>query len=166
MSTAAKVIEIATKELGTVEGPKNNETKYGKFTKADLQPWCGSFIMWVAHQANLAVPNCVYTPAGASAFKAAKQWKDATVAKPQPGWVAFFDFPGDGVKGISHVGWVVKDNGDGTVTTIEGNTSPENKRGSQSNGGQVAQRIRAFQSNKRGLPVTIVGFGIPKFSSD
>jgi hypothetical protein len=58
------------------------------------------------------------------------------------------------------------DNGDGTVTTIEGNTSPEKKpTGSQANGGEVAERIRAYKANnKRKLGVYIVGFGRPKWS--
>ncbi len=38
MGTAAKLIEVATAEIGTVEGPKDNETKYGAFTKANFQP--------------------------------------------------------------------------------------------------------------------------------
>lgn len=40
---------------------------------------------------------------------------------PQPGDVILFDFENDGV--TDHTGFVVKDNGDGTITTIEGNTS-------------------------------------------
>ena len=44
--TAARLIEVATAELGTIEGPKDNETKYGAYTKANFQPWCGSFINW------------------------------------------------------------------------------------------------------------------------
>ena len=30
-------VEVARAEIGTVEGPKNNETKYGKFTGHDFQ---------------------------------------------------------------------------------------------------------------------------------
>jgi hypothetical protein len=58
----AKFIEIAKAEIGTVEGPKDNETKYGKFTKANFQPWCGSFVMWCANQAGVKLPgSTVYT---------------------------------------------------------------------------------------------------------
>ena len=44
---------------------------------------------------------------------------------PQPGDVVLFDFAyGNSPDGTTdHVGFVVKDNGDGTITTIEGNTS-------------------------------------------
>ncbi len=62
MGTAAKLIEVATAEIGTVEGPKDNETKYGKFTKADFQPWCGSFVNWCGNEAGVKIPNTVYTP--------------------------------------------------------------------------------------------------------
>ena len=38
LGTVEKLLEVAEKEVGTVEGPKDNETKYGKFTKVDFQP--------------------------------------------------------------------------------------------------------------------------------
>lgn len=162
--TAARLVEVAKAEVGIIEGPKDNETKYGAYTKANFQPWCGSFVMWCANQAGVKVPNTVYTPAGAAAFKKAKSWFDADVDTPQPGDIVYFDFPSDGVDRISHVGIVVKDNGDGTCTTVEGNTS-SGKRGSQRNGGQVALRVRGYRKNKRGEEVSIVGWGRPKFKS-
>ena len=160
-TTAAKLIEIATKELGTIEGPKDNETKYGKYTKADFLPWCGSFVMWCAHKAGVTVPNCVSTQVGANAFKKQKNWVEAE-AGPLPGDIVFFDFPHDGVDRISHVGIVVKDNKDGTCITIEGNTSGDAK-GDQRNGGEVAKKVRAYKANKKGIIISIVGFGRPKF---
>lgn len=160
--TLALLLEIVRKEIGYVEGPKDNETKYGKFTKANFQPWCGSFVMWCADQAGVKVPNTVYTPGGAAAFKKAGNWIDGDVADPEPGDVAYFDFPSDGVDRISHVGIVIKDNGDGTVWCIEGNTSGDSK-GSQRNGGEVCKKLRAYKKNKKNVLVSIVGFGRPKF---
>ena len=55
--TAARMVEVALKEEGYVEGPKDNETKYGAFTKANYLPWCGSFVMWCAHQAGVKMPK-------------------------------------------------------------------------------------------------------------
>lgn len=162
--TAARLVQVATAEIGTVEGPKDNETKYGKFTKADLQPWCGSFVMWCANEAGVKVPNTVYTPGGAAAFKKAGQWIDGDVADPEPGDIAYFDFPSDGVDRISHVGIVVADNGDGTVWCIEGNTSG-NPKGSQRNGGEVCKKLRAYKKNPKNVLVSIVGFGRPKFGT-
>ena len=158
-------LKIAEAEVGTIEGPKNNETKYGKFTKHDLQPWCRSFGTPYANQVKLKIPNVVYTPAGVAGFQGLGRWSNAASAKPKPGDIVFFDFV-EGGSPIEHVGIVVKDNGDGTVTTIEGNTSPEKKAGSQANGGQVAKRIRAYKKNNaKKLTPYIVGFGSPKWST-
>jgi hypothetical protein len=162
-------IAVARGELGVIEGPKDNETKYGAFTKANFLPWCGSFVNWCANEVGLKIPNVVSTVKGAEAFIKKNQWEKLSEATPLPGDIVFFDFPNDGVDRISHVGIVVKDNGDGTVTCIEGNTSPD-KKGDQRNGGQVCRKIRAYKVKngskiKRSLPVYIVGFGKPVFKS-
>ncbi len=162
-------IKVAEGELGVIEGPKDNETKYGAFTKANFLPWCGSFVNWCANEVGLKIPNCVSTVAGATAFMKKNQWEKAEEAIPLPGDVAFFDFPNDGVDRISHIGIVVKDNGDGTVTCIEGNTAPD-KKGDQRNGGQVCLKVRAYKKKngsklRRSQAVTVVGFGKPVFKS-
>ena len=164
MSKAAEFIAVATKEIGTVE-ETGNRTKYGKFTKHDGQPWCGSFIMWCANEVKQKMPNVIWTPGGVAAFQGAGAWSNAETAKPTAGDIVFFDFV-EGGAAVEHVGIVVKDNLDGTVTTIEGNTSPEKKaKGSQANGGEVALRIRAYKTNnKPKLKAYIVGFGRPKWS--
>jgi hypothetical protein len=155
--TVALLLEVIGKEIGTIEGPKDNETKYGAFTKANFLPWCGSFIMWTAHTAGIKVPNTVYTPAGVAAFKSKGKWIPVKGNKPKPGWVVYFDFPGG--RDIDHVGWVVKDNGDGTALCAEGNTSPDGKKGSQSNGGEACFKLRAYGPNKKNLPIFIAGYG-------
>lgn len=164
MSQRADFIATASKEIGTVEGPKDNETKYGAFTKANYLPWCGSFVMWCANQVGLKIPNVVSTVAGASKFQGTGSWSNAGTAKPKPGDLAFFDFVEGGTP-EDHVAIVVKDNGDGTVTTIEGNTSGDKKKSSsERNGGEVAQKVRAYRAdNKKKLKPFIVGFGSPKF---
>lgn len=162
-------IAVAKGELGVIEGPKDNETKYGAFTKANFLPWCGSFVNWCANEVGLKIPSCVSTVAGASAFMKKNQWEKAEEAVPLPGDVVFFDFPNDGVDRISHVGIVVKDNGDGTVTCVEGNTAPD-KKGDQRNGGQVCLKVRAYKKKngsklRKSQAVTVVGFGKPVFKS-
>lgn len=169
MGQRNQFIMTARAELGAIEGPKDNETKYGAFTKANFLPWCGSFVNWCANEVGLKIPNCVSTVVGAQAFIKKDQWEKVNEAIPLPGDIVFFDFPNDGVDRISHVGIVVKDNGDGTVTCIEGNTSPD-KKGDQRNGGQVCQKVRAYKVKngsklKKSLPVYIVGFGKPVFKS-
>jgi len=161
--TVAAMLEVAKAEVGTVEGPKDNETKYGAFTKANYLAWCGSYCMWVAAQAGVKIPNTVSTVAGAAAFKKMGTWFEADCGQsPQPGDILYFDFPGDGVDRISHVGICKGIKSDGVVYTYEGNTSGK-KTGSQRNGGEVCKQLRAFKKNKAGVMISIVGFGRPKF---
>jgi hypothetical protein len=161
--TVELLLEVAIAEIGTIEGPKENQTKYGAYTKANFLPWCGSFVNWCGNEAGVKIPNTVSTVAGAKAFQKNKAWEDAETATPQAGDIVYFDFPSDGVDRISHVGIVIKDNGDGTVTCVEGNTAPD-KKGDQRNGGQVAKKVRAYKKGaKKGLPLSVVGFGRPKF---
>ena len=166
MSQRVEIAKVARAEIGVIEGPKDNETKYGAFTKANFQPWCGSFVMWCANQVGLKIPNCVSTLAGATAFEKVGKWQDAESATPEVGDLAFYDFPGDGVDRISHIGIVVMVNTDGTVKVVEGNTAPD-KKGDQRNGGEVCLKIRAYKKKNRGLkpslPVFIVGFGKPTY---
>lgn len=162
-SQLEKFIEVAAGEVGYIEGPADNETKYQKAN----QPWCGAFVNWCAKQVGLKIPDCTYTPAGAKAFAEAKRWQLVADATPLPGDLAFFDFPADGIDRISHIGIVEEVKANGTVIVIEGNTSPDVK-GDQRNGGQVCRKIRAYKVKNRGkvlpsLPVFIVGFGRPKF---
>jgi hypothetical protein len=144
--TAARILEVALGEVGTIE-EGDNLTKYGKFTKADGLPWCGSFCNWVFAQAGVKVHSVVSTPIGAHKFKETSRWHE----KPAIGDLAFLDFPHDGVDRISHVGIVVGIEGN-TITTIEGNTSGT---GDQRNGGMVMIK-------KRTVGKEVVGFGRPK----
>ena len=168
MSQRNQFITIAKAEIGTIEGPKENETKYGKFTKANFLPWCGSFVNWCATQVDLKIPNCVSTLAGAKAFEKQGRFQKVNVAAPEVGDLAFFDFPADNLDRISHIGIVARvDAPKGIVWVIEGNTSPDVK-GDQRNGGQVCEKKRAYKVKngaklKKSIPVFIVGFGKPKF---
>ena len=162
MNQRNKVIELATAEVGYIEEPIN-KTKYQK----TAQPWCGAFVNFIFKKAEVAIPNCLSTQAGALAFKKIDKFQEAANATPEVGDLAFFDFPNDNLDRISHIGIVVKDNGDGTVTCIEGNTSSDVK-GNQRNGGEVCTKIRAYKVKNRGklkpsLPVFVVGFGKPTF---
>ena len=147
--TAARIIEVALAEVGTVE-TGDNLTKYGKFTKADGLPWCGSFVNWCFDQAKVKIPSMVSTAMGAHKMKELGRWIED---KPQLGDLCFMDFPHDGVDRISHIGIVVKV-GQTSVLCIEGNTSGE---GDQRNGGMVMIK-------RRYMGKEIVGFGRPKFA--
>lgn len=163
MSQREAFITALESKIGYVEGPKDNETIFGAFTKANFLPWCGSFMMWGAAQADVKIPNCVSTVAGAEAFKKAEHWQEAGY-HPQIGDLAFFDFPNDGVDRISHIGAVRKVRADGLMEVLEGNTTPDGKTGSQRNGGEACVKLRAWKAdNPKKLPVFVVGFGTPVF---
>ena len=146
--TAAALIAAALAEVGTIE-EGDNLTKYGKFTKADGLPWCGSFVNWCANEAGVKILNMVSTAAGAQKMKDQGNWHTV----PALGDLCFMDFPHDGVDRISHIGIVVKI-GKVSVLCVEGNTSGN---GDQRNGGMV-------MTKQRFLGKEIVGFARPKFA--
>jgi hypothetical protein len=148
--TPARVIEIALGEVGYIEEPVN-VTKYGKHTMADGLPWCGSFVMWCFAKANIKIPSVVSTALGAQKFKDHNRWSET----PSKGWLAFMDFPHDGIDRISHVGIVI-DVKENSIVCVEGNTSGT---GDQRNGGMVMIKERPIGN---GSPV--VGYGIPRFA--
>jgi hypothetical protein len=160
------IIEVAKKEIGTIEGPKDNETKYGKWTGANFLPWCQSFVSWSAFTAGLdpkRYPKSASTVAASDWFKKNNRWADARNDDPTPGDWIFFDFPEDGVNRISHVGICIKNNGDGTIQVIEGNTSGTAK-GDQRNGGMCVEKTRGYvKNNKKKLVNAVVGWGRPVY---
>ncbi len=161
------IIEVAKAEIGTIEGPKDNETKYGKWTGANFLPWCQSFVSWCAFTAGVKdFPKTAATVAASDWFKKKDRWADARNDDPTPGDWIYFDFPDDGVNRISHVGLCIKNNGDGTIQVIEGNTSGTAK-GDQRNGGMCVEKTRAYvKNNKPKLMNAIVGWGRPVYSGE
>lgn len=140
-----KVLLTARAELGATENPLNsNKTKYGQWYGLNGYAWCAMFVSWCFDKSG--------TPLGyvddAKGFRycpsAYLYWKNSNqlTKTPQPGDIVLFDWEGDGRS--DHTGIFVKDNGDGTFTAIEGNTS----LGNNSNGGQVMERKRYFASVK------------------
>ncbi len=132
MTTVEKILTIARGELGNKESPAgSNRTKYGKWYGLDSQPWCMMFVQWCFDQAGMKLP---YKTASCSALLAWYQRnRPGSVFKSaQPGDIVIYNF--------GHTG-IVEAAGSGTVTAIEGNTSPGTS-GSQSNGGGVFRRQR------------------------
>jgi hypothetical protein len=162
------IIEVAKKEVGTIEGPKDNETKYGKWSGANFLPWCQSFVSWSAFTSGLnpkKYPKTASTVAAADWFKKNNRWADARNDDPTPGDWIYFDFPDDGVNRISHVGLCIKNNGDGTIQVIEGNTSGTAK-GDQRNGGMCVEKTRAYVKNNKGIINAVVGWGRPVYTGE
>jgi hypothetical protein len=135
--------------------------------KVNFQPWCQSFVSWCAFTAGVkSFPKSASTVAASDQFKKEKRWADARNDDPTPGDWIFFDFPEDGVNRISHVGLCIKNNGDGTIQVIEGNTSGTAK-GDQRNGGMCVEKTRAYvKDNKKKLVNAVVGWGRPVYTGE
>ena len=134
-----KIIEIALKEVGTVEIPPNsNKTKYGEWFGLDGQPWCAQFVSWCYNQAGQPLPNIGF-PKGFAGCQTAFNYfskKGWITDKPVAGDIVLFDWNNDGRH--DHTGLFVEWLRDGVFTSIEGNTSMNN----DSNGGNVMVRTR------------------------
>lgn len=145
------IVSMAVSTLGYKESPAgSNQSKFGAWYGANYQPWCASWVSWVFYHAGLPLPattpkGFAYCPYGVKWFKDKGQF----FKQPKVGDVVFFDWGSDGV--ADHVGIVEKVNTNGTVTTIEGNTSSSNN----SNGGEVQRRVRQLN--------VIQGFGRPNY---
>ena len=148
-----KVINVAKKYVGVCEDPPNSNkvvfnTKLygGREVSGANYPWCCAFIWCIFNEAGINIKRTASCMMLGDWFKQeGKYHKD----NPQVGDIVFFKFPGSS-RWTNHVGLVIEVNGN-TLTTIEGNTSSDNK-GSQNNGGMVAIRTRKINSS-------VVGFG-------
>lgn len=159
MASADDIIKVAEKEIGTKENPpdsnkvKYNTWLYGREVRDGVPagssyPWCAAFVSWVFYQVDASLikksASCMEI---ANWFKEHGQWKSGS---PKRGDVVFFRF-GTNSRWTNHVGIVESVNKDGSINTIEGNTS----RTDDDNGGCVMARVR--RSN-------IVGYGVPKYN--
>lgn len=139
MTSAGTVLDVARSQIGTVE-QADGSNPYGRAYGMDRQAWCAMFVWWVFQQAGAGalIPKAAYTPTLAGWY----QQRGQASRTPRPGSLVFYDWPGDGVDRISHVGLVEAVNPDGTITTIEGNTT-SGVAGNQRMGGGVWRRRRS-----------------------
>lgn len=162
--TGNDIVKIAKTQLGVVEkggtdGKSGNIVPYWDWWKKQTgkndqgASWCACFISWVFAEGKasslIAAENpsgFIYCPTGLKYFKQKNQLVAPADAKP--GDIIFFDWASDGV--ADHVGLVVE-NKSTYLITIEGNTSAEGAKGSQSNGGGVYQRKRYFGKTIAGI---------------
>jgi hypothetical protein len=151
MSTAGRVLDVARSQIGTVEGAGGRQ-KYGAAYGVDGVAWCAQFAWWVFGQAGVGalIPKTAYTPTMYDWYRR-QGLVDRT---PRVGSLVFYDFP-DSLMRIQHVGIVEAVNADGTITTIEANTT-SGTAGSQDRGGGVWRRRRSQAS--------VVGYGHPRYA--
>jgi len=152
--TAERVLARARGELGIKEDPPgSNRVPYSEWYGV-IGPWCAMFVSWCLYQEGIPLPattakGFAYTPAGVAWLRRQGRWTHSAA----PGNLVFFNFPGDDVDRVSHVGFIESILDDGTFVTLEGNTD---RRGSRT-GGQVMRRYRSR--------VGVVGFGAPPYDT-
>lgn len=151
---AKRVVRIAKAEVGYHEGffggRWNNKQKYSGQVPglewSDNQPWCASFVSWVAMRAMVSefYPRTASCDIAANWFKERDQWSDY----PAVGAQVFYGYPHD----LVHTGIVV-DFDDKYIYTVEGNTNDSGSR--EGDGVYFKKRLRR--------DTWVVGYGYPKF---
>jgi hypothetical protein len=133
-----RALSEAKRLVGVMEEGGNNAgarvariIRSGGGTPSDRPPWCGYF---VAHCYKTAGSTAMDWQAGA-----VRLWLGLSgvrrTTRPRPGDPVRFTF--------DHIGMFVKDNGDGTITTIEGNTGATGAVSDSRTGGDgVYRKIR------------------------
>lgn len=154
----SKVLACARRELGTTEQPAgSNRTKYGECYGLDGYPWCMMFLWWVFRAAGAEELFC-FGEKTASCTVLKNRYQARGAWHPtggKPGDIAILNF--SGTDEPEHCGLVLAVPGDGSIETVEGNTSP-GAEGSQAQGGCVALK------NRRGAQ--ILGFCRPDWGAD
>lgn len=140
--TVEDVLKYALKHKGLTEKPPgSNRTFFGEHFGVNGVPWCAQFTWDCLEENNVPIIKSAYTPTIASWFKDQKRGFTEDL-RAKRGDLAFFDFP-DSLNRIQHIGFVLRNIGNGWLETIEGNTSAGDA-GSQDNGGGVFVRTRPF----------------------
>lgn len=157
-TTAQKVIDIAISQVGVHEGRSNgswnNDTRYADEVPglkwADKQPWCQTFVTWVARKAGVQHLYGDPERPTASCDFAGDWWKKQGRWSEYPavGAQVFFGYPHD----LNHTGIVYAYDAD-FIYTIEGNTND--------NGSREGDGVYRKKRPRRGA--NIIGYGYPKF---
>lgn len=142
-ASAEKIIFEAKKEIGYKEIPAgSNKTKFGEWFGFNSVAWCGIFVSYIYAKAGFQLEKIGWSKGYAGCPIAVEHFKKTgQVVKKEnvaPGDIVFFDWNKDGK--FDHTGIFIKDNGNGTFQSIEGNTAV----GNDSNGGEVMERTRSY----------------------
>lgn len=128
MGSVAGMLAAARALLGTAENPPGSNHNFITSWYGFDGPWCDMAVSYEAAQSsNLSavLGKFAYTVAHAQAFQNAGRWHYG-LGGVRPGDIVFFDWDGGGsIAGIDHVGLVEAVHSNGTITTLEGNTSDE-----------------------------------------
>jgi hypothetical protein len=160
LPSAADALKLAEAQVGVTEDASGGGTKFQKWFVASPWAvrgverdggavgdyananWCDMFVSWIGQQLGVKGMGAdAFTRTHAEWFKDQGRWGDT----PTPGAVVFFSWSGDkSIDSIDHVGMVIKDNHDGTIQTVEGNTDN-------------AVKVRTRDAS------SVVGYGYPQY---
>lgn len=153
-----KVIAAARRELGQTEEPAgSNLVKYAAAYGLNGYPWCVMFLWWSFRAAGAESLFC-FGEKTASCTVLRNRYRERGRWHTGPGRagdIAIMNF--SGTLEPEHCGLVAAVLGDGSIETVEGNTSP-GAEGSQDNGGCVALKTRT--------PRQVLGFCRPDWPAD
>lgn len=152
--SASDVLAVAKREVGTTESPAgSNRQKYGAAFGWNGVSWCGIYVWWCFLAAGIDLREHGFpgtTCASTNAFDAGAVragWAHVSAGAEEPGDVVLYDFgvtgPGDSPNDDDHMGLVQANLPGSYLRAYEGNTS-SGMAGSQSNGGGVFLRTRAY----------------------
>ncbi|NZA39777.1 CHAP domain-containing protein [Eubacterium callanderi] len=140
----SSIVNVAASQVGNVGG----EPYWSWYGFSSRVEWCACFVSWCADQCGYIdagiIPKFSYVPDGVAYFQSKGQWQDGSYT-PKAGDIIFFTWDGSG--GSDHVG-IVESVIDGTVNTIEGNTTDSCARRSYALGSYV-----------------ILGYGCPGYTN-
>lgn len=141
---ASKLLELAKQQVGVMDSPigtcnnKYNTAYYGGRVNNPALAWCVVFIWWLFRELDASDLFCGGRKMASVPMTLKRcQELNQIVSSPAPGDIIFFDFNGNGTP--DHIGVVCEVNPNGSVVTIEGNTSSY----SQTNGGTVQEKVRS-----------------------
>lgn len=130
--TGARMVALAEKEVGVTENNGSNDSprirEYRTATTGAENspgPWCAYFVSYIAKEAGAPVGangnGTGYVPTLEAWGKQQGRFSTFGQSQPKPGDIAIFNWNGGGTP--DHTGIVEKVDPDGTIHTIEGNSS-------------------------------------------
>lgn len=129
----SNIVNVAASQIGNVGG----QPYWSWYGFSGRVEWCACFVSWCADQCGYidagVIPKFALVSDGVHYFQSKNQWQDGSYT-PKPGDIIFFTWGGDGSS--DHVGFV-ENVTDGTVNTIEGNTTDSCARRSYPLGGYM-----------------------------
>lgn len=157
MGSASGMIQAMRGLLGVGEDPPGSNRNRVTAWYGMVGPWCDMAITYAAaHSDNLAAVGgrFAYTVWHAQKFQSMGRWHYG-LGGIRPGDVVFFDWKGSRTIGaIDHVGLVEAVHSNGTITTIEGNTSDVCMRRVRTGAYVVGYGRPAYGSGSAPMPPT------------